>query len=83
MPALFEKPDLFNQQDDLMDAIYRAGPAPSPKFKAWMKEVDAALIKKTGLSSDDLPDYCYDNDFEDGATPKQAANAAIKAAKDF
>ncbi len=81
MPALFEKPDLFNQQCDLEDAIYNANTA--PKFNAWMKEVEAVLIKKTGLSSDDLPDYCYDNDFEDGATPKQAANAAIKAAKEF
>ena len=38
MPAMFEKPDLFNQQDDLVDAIYRKETA--AKFKVGDYVVD-------------------------------------------
>ena len=52
-------------------------------FGTWKAKVDALISAKCGITSDDLPDYCYRDAFEDGATPAQAAKAAIKAAKEF
>jgi hypothetical protein len=54
-----------------------------PEFDAWMAKVNKILDRRTGLTADDLPDYCYRDDFDDGATPSQAASHAIRAAKDF
>lgn len=44
-------------------------------FDVWMQKVDALLSAKTGMSSADLPDYCYRDEFDGGATPAQAAKA--------
>lgn len=74
----------MNQQDfDQLFPVNALGEDQNPKFLAWMKAVDDYLVKRTGLSSSDLPDYCYHDDFDDGATPRQAAVAAIHAAKEF
>lgn len=60
----------------------KLAPAPDPKFTAWMAKVDAAIAKKCdGLTSSDLPDFMYCDAFEDGASPAQAAKAAIAAAE--
>ena len=58
-------------------------PKARPGFDAWMVKVNAIIVKRTGLSADDLPDYLYDDDYEDGASPSQAASAAIRYAKEF
>lgn len=58
----------------------RADPA---GFATWMHEVNRAIERKTGLRSEDLPDYCYRDAFDDGARPAQVAIAAIRAAKDY
>ena len=50
-------------------------------FDQWMKEVNNVIGKFCGLSSDDLPDICYSDLFEEGATLKQAAKQAIKYAQ--
>lgn len=50
-------------------------------FDEWKRIVDNEIIKRTGLSADDLPDYCYRDDYEDGRKPQWSAVAAIKAAK--
>lgn len=49
-------------------------------FKEWMKEVDAQINKLIGfgLTSDDLADYLYDDAYDDGLTPEEAAIEAIK-----
>jgi Family of unknown function (DUF5419) len=52
-------------------------------FDAWMKKVDAALVKKCGLDNRDLPDWNYLDAFEDGYSPSKAASAAFQAAKEF
>lgn len=49
-------------------------------FKKWKDQVDAALEKLCGLSSDDLPDYCYRDEFEDDAEPEEAARNALREA---
>lgn len=64
------------------DALFPVA-KPNPKFDAWMAKVNAAVVKKCGLSADDLPDWGYFDAFEDGFSPAAAANAAIKAAKEF
>jgi hypothetical protein len=75
------EPNVRHQAD--FDRLFPKG-APAPNgFEAWMAQVDAALVKRCGLTSADLPDYCYADDYEDGATPRQAAVAAIHAAKEF
>lgn len=55
---------------------------PNPRFDAWMAKVNAILERKTGLDSNDLPDFCYLDAYEDGATPSQAAASAIRAARE-
>ena len=47
-----------------------------------MQAVNAAIESKIGLSSDDLPDCCYRDWFDDGMTPRAAANMAINASID-
>ncbi len=55
----------------------------SEKFNVWMAKVDALIAKSTGVGADDIPDYCYRDAFDDGASPSSAAKAAIRAAKEF
>ena len=50
-------------------------------FAVWMAKVDAKIAAKAfGLGSDDLPDCCYADWFEDGVSPSEAAAKAIKSA---
>lgn len=51
-------------------------------FDRWMADVDAYFLLRLGLSADDLPDYCYRDAYDDGATPTQAARAALRAARE-
>lgn len=51
-------------------------------FRLWMAQVDVLILRKTGVTSNDLPDFCYRDAFDDGATPNKAAQRAIKAAKE-
>jgi len=60
---------------EAMDEIREA-----KKFDAWMAEIDAIIGAKFGIGYDDLPDVDYTGMFEDGFTPKRAANAAIRNA---
>jgi hypothetical protein len=50
------------------------------KFRDWLRKVDAVVRAKTGMSYDDLPDYCYADRYEEGARPATVANEAIRAA---
>ena len=50
-------------------------------FSKWMGKVNARLIEKTGMTSEDLPDCCYRDWFDDGMQPRSAAAQVIKAAK--
>lgn len=51
-------------------------------FDLWLKEVDEHVQARTGLSRDDMPDIAYRDLFDGGATPRQAASAAIRNAKE-
>lgn len=47
-------------------------------FEDWMKEVDASIAGIAGLSSDDLPDRCYRDMFDDETTPADAAREVLE-----
>jgi hypothetical protein len=49
-------------------------------FDQWMEQVDAALVRKVGVCSADLPDFCYADMYEAGYSPETAADEAIEAA---
>ena len=49
-------------------------------FETWMKEVNAALVAKYGMTSDDLPDCDYWTWWDSGTRPQAAANRAAKNA---
>ena len=48
-------------------------------FEQWMEKVNSALP----ISSDDLPDVCYRDWYDEGMSPKAAAREAMKNAQDF
>lgn len=52
-------------------------------FKEWKQKVNVYVVKLTGLSCDDLPDYPYYNAYQNGDSPSVAAKDVIRAAKDF
>lgn len=58
---------------------FRDSNASEAAFAAWMVKVNAALEKRCGVSSDDLPDCCYRDWHEDGYSPSAAAREAIRA----
>ena len=51
-------------------------------FEEWMKEVNHYISRVVFLTSDDLPDCCYRDWYDDNVTPKTAAKRAIKSANE-
>lgn len=51
-------------------------------FESWKLHVDLHLQKLCGMLADDLPDWRYLDDYEDGKTSLQSAKRAIKNAKE-
>ena len=49
-------------------------------FEAWKKMVESTVVRITGMSTDDLPDYPYADWFQEGVKPSVAAEWAIRAA---
>jgi hypothetical protein len=49
-------------------------------FEDWMKAVDREISDKIGLTSDDLPDICYRDMYDDGDSAKTVAKRAIRNA---
>lgn len=57
---------------------------PKMDFDVWMEKVNKKIADKLGgLTSDDLPDCCYYDMYEDGASPAMAAKEAIENAGGF
>lgn len=52
------------------------------KFLAWMASVDSYLLRKSGLTHLDLADINYRDLFDDGVSPREAADEAL-AENDF
>lgn len=51
-----------------------------PTFEQWMQAVDDVLGRRIGLSSQDLPDCCYRDWYDNGVQARHAAARAIKNA---
>lgn len=51
-------------------------------FEHWKRTVDMVLGSIAGLCSDDLPDCCYADWYEDGLSPAAAAKRALRAANE-
>lgn len=52
-------------------------------FDQWKIAVDRELLRRCGMTSDDLPDCCYHDWWQDGVNPTTAAARAIKQAKEY
>ena len=51
-------------------------------FEQWMAKVDAHIAKAVGgLTSEDLPDYCYRDAFDNRESPSACARKAVRAAR--
>ena len=48
-------------------------------FSEWMQNVDAALVKKVGMSSDCLADFCYRDAYDNGERPASVAKQVLEA----
>ena len=48
-------------------------------FSEWMQKVDAALVKKVGMSSDCLADFCYRDAYDNGERPTSVAKQVLEA----
>ena len=56
-------------------------PLLTPKeFQLWMEAVDDAVLQIPGVSVHDLPDRPFRDMFEDGASPREAAQDALEYA---
>jgi hypothetical protein len=53
------------------------------KFAAWKEKVDEELFKMLGVGSDDLPDWHYADDFNDGIPSVRCARRVYKAAQGY
>lgn len=47
-------------------------------YKEWMEDVDFHLIRICGMGNDDLPDWLSRDAFEEGLTPREAANQCLE-----
>jgi len=52
-------------------------------YDAWFAKVDAIIVSRAGVNAADLPDFCYLDAFEDGASPAATAGRVIRAARDY
>lgn len=50
-------------------------------FEAWMLAVDKLLRLLVGVTSEDLPDCCYRDWYDDGVSAKSAARRALRYAQ--
>lgn len=51
-------------------------------FREWMSAVDRELVRRTGIDSGSLPDVDYRSMYDDEADPGEAAEHAIRNAKE-
>ncbi len=52
-------------------------------FIEWMACVNSAVIDYCGMGTDDLPDWCYRDAYDDDSSPRAVAREAVRAARDY
>ncbi len=50
-------------------------------YEQWMRQVSQEIISKCGMTADDIDDWCYTNDYEEGMSSKRSAARAIRNAR--
>jgi hypothetical protein len=50
---------------------------PKATFEQWMAKVDAVLVRTCGLTSGDLADWMYGDAYDDGVSPREAAQEVL------
>jgi hypothetical protein len=48
-------------------------------FSEWMAKVNSCLVKKVGMSSDCLADFCYRDAYDNGERPASVAKQVLSA----
>lgn len=66
--------------DKEIAAAKAAQPAQTQSFDDWMKSLDKVVIRSTGMSYQDLPDWDFRTAFDDGISPEVAAQGVIEDA---
>lgn len=66
--------------DKVIAAEKAARPAQTESFEDWMKSLDKAVIAKSGMSYQDLPDIDFRAIFEAGCKPDAGAHAVLTEA---
>lgn len=51
-------------------------------FNEWMNKVDALLVRRHGLASNDLPDWMWKDAFEDEYSPEDAVVTFLEEFED-
>lgn len=52
-------------------------------FKKWKEKVDQEMLQVANVISEDLPDQCYTNMFENGWSPTKTANWVLRQMEFF
>lgn len=52
-------------------------------FEDFMRQVDHHLLKRCGMTSMDIDDWRYRDDYEDGVSPSRSAGRALRYAKGY
>ena len=47
-------------------------------FEKWMKKVDAHILRIAGVTSADLPDWCWWDNWNDRIPPLEASTAFLE-----
>jgi len=47
------------------------------EFNVWMQRVDGVLMGLIMMGHDDIPDMCWRDQYEDGATPQEAVSCLV------
>ncbi|MEK0326434.1 MAG: hypothetical protein QQN63_12095 [Nitrosopumilus sp.] len=53
------------------------------KYNVWKARVNMVVRGQVGLDTDDLPHWKYRDDYDNGFSPTESANRAIRNAKEF
>ena len=51
-------------------------------FEMWMIAVDLEIQKRTGLTSSDLPDYCWHDEYKSDSEPSESADIFLEDLQD-
>lgn len=48
------------------------------RYEEWLRHVDRALERRTGVCLDDMPDWLSRDAFDEGLTPNEAVDVCLE-----